>query len=248
MIKVFLGFDQREALAYHVCCQSIIERASEPVAIHPLSKEMFKSLRQDGSTAFTLSRYLVPKLCGYEGWAIFLDGDMVLDVDIADLWNWQNTYPNAAVAVVKHNYKTAHKMKFLGSTLQSPNADYPRKNWSSVVLWNCAHPKNRVLDEGYIKTFTPSILHRFGWLDDTDIGALTGDWNYLIGEQPPSSAYLYHYTLGVPALRMYADDYAAWRWHTAYLKATECGGENASTIAKRAEERIGHPEKLRAIQ
>jgi lipopolysaccharide biosynthesis glycosyltransferase len=247
MIRIFIGFDQREALAFHVCCQSIIEHASQPVAIYPLSKEMFKELHAEGSTDFVLSRYLVPQLCNYQGWAIFIDGDMVVDTDIEGLWNWQNTHADKAVAVVKHNYKTKEKIKYVGSTMQSPNVDYPRKNWSSVVLWNCAHPKNRGLDRGYIDATTPQVLHRFGWLDDGDIGALTPDWNYLVGEQSPSSAYVYHYTHGVPALKHYADDFKSWAWHRTYLNAMECGGEHAVTIAKRADERIGTPEKIRAV-
>jgi lipopolysaccharide biosynthesis glycosyltransferase len=246
MIRVFLGFDQREALAYHVCSQSIIENASEPVAIHPLSSSMFKGMEGDGSTDFILSRYLVPQLCGFDGWAIFLDGDMVVDIDIAEMCGWMNTHSDKAVAVVKHRYKTKEKIKYVGSTLQSPNIDYPRKNWSSVVLWNCAHPKNRILDAQYIKAATPTYLHRFGWLDDSDIGELTPDWNYLVGEQGPANAHIYHFTHGVPALKHYADSYGSWHWHAAYLRAMECAGEHAVTIASRADERIGQPEKKRA--
>lgn len=246
MIRIFLGFDQREALAFHVCSQSIIEKASEPIAIHPLASSLFKGLEGDGSTDFLLSRYLVPQLCGFEGWAIFMDGDMVVDADIAELWAWKNTHADQAVAVVKHQYKTKEKIKYRGSTLQSPNVDYPRKNWSSVVLWNCAHPKNRLLDPGYIKATTPTYLHRFGWLKDADIGELTPDWNYLVGEQGPSSAFVYHYTHGIPALQHYADGFASWHWHGTYLRAMEAAGEHASTIAERAALRIGHSEKRRA--
>lgn len=245
-IRIFIGHDPREALAFHVCSQSIIEHASCPVAIYPLASSMFK-VQADGSTDFVLSRYLIPSLCDFEGWAIFLDGDMVLDVDIAQLWAWKNTHADKAVAVVKHAYKTKHKLKHVGSTLQSPNTDYPRKNWSSVVLWNCAHPKNRVLDVGYINSAASSHLHRFGWLDESDIGALTPDWNYLVDEQAPSSAHLYHYTLGVPGMKHYADGYSSWRWHRYLLSALECGGEWPSTIVKRAEERVG-VEKVRAVR
>ena len=152
MIRCFLGFDQREAIAYHTCCQSIIEKATEPVQFIPLARNMLGDFDSDGSNAFTLSRYLVPSLCGWEGWAIFLDGDMTVNVDIAQLWAWQNTYADKAVALVKHDYKTKHPRKYIGSTLESPNVSYPRKNWSSVVLWNCAHPDNRVLDAEYIRS------------------------------------------------------------------------------------------------
>lgn len=247
MIRVFLGFDQREAIAYHTCCQSIIEKASDPVQFIPLAKNMLGDFDSDGSNAFTISRYLVPSLCGWEGWAIFLDGDMTVNVDIAELWGWQNTYSDKAVALVQHDYQTKHPRKYIGSSLESPNVSYPRKNWSSVVLWNCAHPDNRVLDAEYIRSTSPSFLHRFSWLDQSAIGALTMDWNYLVGEQAPSSAFIRHFTLGIPGLRHYADDHGSWEWHAACLRMLECGAEYPETVVKRAYERVG-VEKVRAIR
>src|SRR5256885_16075164 len=103
MIRVFIGFDQREAVAYHVCSQSIIEHASLPVAIHPLHKGMLKDFdgQRDGSNAFTFSRYLVPYLCDFTGWAIWLDGDMVVDFVISKLWGCQKTYYAKAAPVVR---------------------------------------------------------------------------------------------------------------------------------------------------
>jgi hypothetical protein len=245
-IRVFIGWDPRESAAYHVCSQSIIENASRPISIHPLSSSMF-NVPRGGSTDFTLSRYLIPLLCKYQGWAIFIDGDMVLDIDIAGLWQWKETFEEKAVAVVKHDYQTQHKQKFIGTAMQSPNTDYPRKNWSSVVLWNCAHPKHRVLELPYVATAAPSYLHRFGWLDDADIGSLTPGWNYLVGENPPSAAHLYHYTLGVPGMKYYADSYGSWKWHQTLLKALECGGDHPVEIIKRSAERVGSIEKVRAV-
>ena len=235
--RIFIGFDQREALAYHVCSQSIIEQANSPIAIYPLSSKMV-DCRTDGTNTFTLSRYLIPMLCDYQGWAIFIDGDMVVDIDIAQLWAWQYTHSDKAVAVVKHEYKTKHPKKYIGTRMESDNIDYPRKNWSSVVLWNCAHPQNRCLDTKFISTNSAAFLHRFAWLDVDDIGSLSAGWNYLVGEYSPSGAHIYHYTLGIPAIKRYADDCASWKWHQAYLNAMQCAGENAVDIADRADRRM----------
>jgi len=235
MIKIFLGFDQREAVSYHVCSQSIIEKASEPITICPLPAVV----ESDGSNAFTLSRYLIPHLCDYQGWAVFIDGDMVVDADITRLLDYKDCAK--AVSVVRHDYKTKSPIKYRGSTLESPNANYPRKNWSSVVLWNCEHPSNRILTPEYVKATSSLVLHRFGWLAEGDIGALIENWNYLVGEDPPSSANIYHYTLGIPGIKHYANDHASWKWHRALLRSLECGGEQAVSMVQRADEAIGHP-------
>jgi lipopolysaccharide biosynthesis glycosyltransferase len=239
-VRIFVGFDQREAAAYHVFCQSVIEKSSLPVEFHPITKGMFSG--GEGSNSFTLSRYLVPHLCDFNGWALFLDGDMVCDVDIAELWGWRNTLSYKAVSVVKHDYKTRHHRKYVGSKLATDNEDYPRKNWSSVVLWNCSHFANRVLTPEFVSAATPSTpsyLHRFEWLQDKDIGELSPDWNYLVVESSPASPHLYHYTLGVPGLTHYADDYGSWKWHRALMNALECAGEAPVAMVQRSMERSG---------
>ena len=240
-MKIFLGFDPREAAAYHVCCQSIIERATIPVSFHPLHKGLLQNFdgQRDGTNAFTFSRYLVPYLCNFVGWALFIDGDMVLDDDIAALESYQATFYDKAVAVVQHDYATKHPRKYIGSTLENANLDYPRKNWSSVILWNCAHFGNRVLTPDYVAEAPAKFLHRFEWLRDKDIGALPTNWNHLVGEYPPSSPSLYHYTLGVPGIKHYADDSGSWKWHVALTQALRCAGECPSEMVKRAEERVG---------
>ena len=147
MIPVMIGFDPRESVAYHVCSQSIISRSSEPVAITPLALKGLKGYHEshkDGSNAFIYTRFLTPHLMNYQGWAIFVDGDMVVQDDIAKLWAMRDD--RYAVMVVKHDYKTKAREKYLGNV----NEDYPRKNWSSVILWNCGHPANRCLTPGYI--------------------------------------------------------------------------------------------------
>lgn len=240
-LRIFLGYDPREAAAYHVCCQSIIETASIPVAFHPLHSGLLQGFngQRDGSNAFTFSRYLIPYLCDFTGWAIFLDGDMTVNTDIDHLWEWRKHFYDKASAVVKHDYQTGHAKKYLGSKLESTNVDYPRKNWSSVVLWNCAHFANRVLMPNYVAEAPPAFLHRFHWLQDKDIGALPTGWNHLVGEYPPASPALDHFTLGVPGIKHYVDDHGSWKWHSALLRSLRCAGEKGSDMVKRAEDRIG---------
>lgn len=240
-IRLFVGYDAREALAYSVFCESVIHRASLPVSFTPIHQGMSRDfdLERDGSNAFMLARFLVPMLCGFQGWAIFCDGDMVVNADIKELYDYRLGYEDKAVCVVPHDYKTKAKLKYVGSSLESPNIDYPKKNQSSVILWNCAHPSNQDLTESYIAKQTPKYLHRFGWLNEDEIGELPTEWNYLVGEQPPSKAHLNHYTLGLPALKAYANDYGSWHWHSAFLRMMQAAGEGPQVIAKRALERVG---------
>ena len=123
-LKVFIGFDPREAVVYHTCVQSIIENTRSPVAIHPLHLDMFddyKEQHKDGSNAFIYSRFLVPYLCNFRGKALFIDGDMIINKDLNELFNLFDK--NFAAQVVKHEYKTKYQIKYLGSR----NDDYPKK-------------------------------------------------------------------------------------------------------------------------
>ena len=160
------------------------------------------------SNQFIFSRFLVPWLCGFKGHAIFADGDMVCREDIAKLWAMRRH--DVAVQVVKHDYKTKAGTKYLGQ----PNKDYPRKNWSSVVIFNCAHFHNRALTPEYVEKSSGAHLHRFEWLDDSMIGELPKEWNWLAEEyEHNDEAKLIHYTLGTPCFKDYADcDHSA-EWH-----------------------------------
>ena len=241
IIPIFVGYDPREAAAYHVFCQSVLETSSRPVAFIPLHKPLLENFdgQRNGTNAFVFSRYLVPMLCNYKGWAIFCDGDMVLRNDIWELWDYQQVYIDKAACVVRHDYQTRHPKKYIGSRLEADNVDYPRKNWSSVVLWNCAHFANRWLNRRSVAGAVPADLHRFSWLQDDQIGELPHDWNHLVGEDPPGPAHLYHYTTGVPGLAHYADDHASWHWHTALLTSLGCAGEDPLRMVTRAQQRIG---------
>lgn len=211
MIKIFIGFDPREAVAYHVCSNSLIRHSSVPLSLTPLSLENlsgYKEMHSDGSNQFIYSRFLVPHLMDYKGWALFMDGDMLVRSDIAKLWALRDD--SKAVMCVHHNYKTRAPVKYLGSR----NQDYPRKNWSSVVLWNCGHPANKVVTPEFIENATGAQLHRFTWLDDGLIGELPIEWNWLPDEFGPNQdAKLLHYTLGTPCFHEYADTPMGAEWH-----------------------------------
>lgn len=220
MIRIFIGFDPREAVAYHVCANSIIRHSSRPVAFTALALKNladYTETHSDGSNQFIYSRFLVPHLMDYQGWAVFMDGDMLVRDDIVDLWNRRDE--GKAVLVVKHDYKTKANNKYLGAK----NQDYPRKNWSSVVLWNCAHPDNRVLTPEFIENATGAQLHRFTWLDDSQIGELPKVWNWLPDEFGPNpDAKLLHWTLGTPSFHEYADAPMAGEWHRERILTDYC--------------------------
>ena len=218
-IKLVIGFDQRESIAYHTFCQSVIEHASLPLSFLPLAIATLKNYKEahaDGSNDFVYSRFLTPYLNNFEGWAIFADGDMICQGDIKELWNLRDE--SKALLVVKHNYQTKASKKYLGNI----NENYPRKNWSSVILWNCSHPKHHILTPAFIAKQPGSYLHRFSWLDDSDIGELPKEWNWLAIEYPENkNAKLIHYTLGTPCFKEYKESEMASIWYDTYQKAIE---------------------------
>jgi lipopolysaccharide biosynthesis glycosyltransferase len=218
-INLVVGFDQREAVAYHVFCQSVIEKASLPVQFLPLNPHSiagYTERHHDGSNVFIYTRFLTPHLMDYKGWAIFADGDMVCNADIAELWRLRD--PSKAVMVAKHDYKTKAQTKYLGNK----NENYPRKNWSSVILWNCEHPDNRQLTPEFVEQKNGAFLHRFTWLEDDKIGEIPKEWNWLALEyEPKDSAKLIHYTLGTPCFNDYRDSEMSDKWHDSFKRATE---------------------------
>jgi lipopolysaccharide biosynthesis glycosyltransferase len=219
-IPIFIGYDPREAIAYHVCANSIIRHATQPVSIIPLALNLFKDYTEthtDGSNQFIYSRFLVPHLMNYNGWAIFIDGDMIVRSDIAELWNLQQH--DKDVIVVKHDYKTKMSSKYLGAK----NEDYPRKNWSSVILWNCRSYPNRKLTPEFVQNSTGAELHRFTWLDDSRIGELPIEWNWLPDEFGANeNAKLLHYTLGAPCFHEFADTPMGDQWHRERILTDYC--------------------------
>lgn len=201
----------------------MLETASMPVRFIPLAQRLLGGFdgQRDGSNQFIYSRFLVPYLQGFEGDAIFVDGDMIVTEDIHGILDTVSR--DRAVSVVKHDYETKHRQKYVGTALQSPNDDYPRKNWSSVMVWNCGHESNRILTPELVNNSSGAFLHRFEWLNDEEIGSLPTRWNWLVGEYGHKPAALYHYTLGAPGFDHYSRCDAADLWHDAKHNAMRMG-------------------------
>jgi lipopolysaccharide biosynthesis glycosyltransferase len=220
LIPIFIGYDPREAVAFHVCANSIIRHATQPVSIIPLALTLFPDYKEthvDGSNQFIYTRFLVPYLMSYNSWAIFIDGDMIVRDDIVKLWNLRED--NKDVMVVKHNYQTKLTKKYLGAK----NENYPRKNWSSVILWNCSSYPNKILTPDKIQNSTGAFLHRFSWLKDERIGELPKEWNWLPDELGPNiDAKLLHYTLGTPCFDEFHNTTQADEWHKEKELTTFC--------------------------
>lgn len=219
LINIFVGFDQKESIAYHAFVQSLIDSSSIPLSITPLAENnlnIYNEKHLDGTNKFTYSRFLVPYLMNFKGWAIYFDGDMVCLSDIKDLI--KNFDTNKAVSVIKHDYKTKNSVKYFGQK----NEDYPRKNWSSVIIWNCEHPKNKILTPDFIESMNGAFLHRFKWLDNVEIGELDKKWNWLAVEYPEiKDANLIHYTLGTPCFEEYKNTSMANYWKKAFNRLME---------------------------
>ena len=219
IINIVIGYDEREAIAFHTCVQSIISNTSCHVNIIPLCLKNFVKYREnhkDGSNEFIYSRFLAPYLMNFKGWVLFLDGDMVCKSDLKELWDQRNE--KYAVQVVKHDYKTRMSKKYFGNV----NENYPRKNWSSVIVWNCSHPKNRQLDPLFVSDKDGAFLHRFNWLDDEEIGDLPKSWNWLAIEYPEKeNLNLIHYTLGTPCFKEYSETSLSKHWKIYYKNLLE---------------------------
>lgn len=208
---IYAGYDAREAIGFHVFNQSVIE-TSPGVGIAALANVP----RLDGSNAFTYSRFLLFTTQSEHRPLLFVDGsDMLLRADVVELLDRYD--PNYAVQVVKHQYKTKHPRKYVGTPLECDNRDYPCKNWSSVMLINPRHQGNvqgrRMIEEA-MSLGDGAFLHRFGWLCADEIGELPIEWNWLAdeyGENP--DAKLLHWTAGIPGFSHYANAPHAKEWH-----------------------------------
>ena len=173
--RIFIGYDPRQAVSFTALVHSIVANAKEPVAITPLVLDTLP-LKRQGLTPFTFSRFLVPHICNYEGWALFLDADILVRGDIAELFRLGMSHCAAHV-----------------------NMDQPAFEWASAILFNCAHASNKVLTPAHIENPETRNLHKIGWLEQHEIGRLPKEWNTCIGyNEPPKDAKLVHFTQGVP--------------------------------------------------
>jgi hypothetical protein len=211
VIRVFIGFDPREVVAYNVLAHSIRSRSSRPVAITALAlSQLTDVLTRERhplqSTEFSFSRFLTPYLSGYQGWSIFMDCDMLALDDIAKLYDLRDE--RYAVMVVKHAHAPSETVKFLNQ----PQSRYEKKNWSSVMLFNNA--RCRALTPEYVNKASGLALHRFEWLEREDlIGSLPSGWNHLVGyDAPRPDASLVHFTIGGPYFHEYRDCEYAQHW------------------------------------
>lgn len=225
-LDIYIGYDVAERVAYHALCQSLIEHASRPIRITPIALSGLKGLHSrprvsQQSTDFSFSRFLTPYLSGYEGWSLFMDCDMLVRADIAELFALADE--RFAVMVAQHDYTPRDEQKFLGH-VQLP---YPKKNWSSVMLFNNA--RCRALTPDYVNTASGLDLHQFRWLEgDEQIGELPLEWNWLVGEYPANpAARIAHFTRGGPYFPDYADcDYAD-EWRAMLARTVEVAGSDA---------------------
>jgi hypothetical protein len=213
ILNIYIGYDEVEIVAYHTLSQSIIKHASGPVRISPICSKHFRKFFNrprdvKQSNDFSFTRFLVPYLNNYNGYAIFMDCDMMLKTDIFEVLNEIN--PHKAISVVQHDYIPSDKVKYLNKVQYA----YPRKNWSSFVVWNCSHEKNRKLTPSFVESASGLELHRFTWLLDTEIGDLDISWNWLVGDyiNPPEDVKNVHWTIGGPYFQEYSDVEYSTEW------------------------------------
>ena len=199
-LKLYVGYDSREDIAWQVARHSLLRHATGNVQVHPLRQESLRELglytrtADNATTEFSLTRFLTPYLAAFDGWSVFMDCDFLVSRDITEIQPLLD--PAKALYCVQHDYTPANMIKMDGKQ----QSVYPRKNWSSFMAFNGAHPKVRALTPAVVNSESPGFLHRYAWLDDADIGALNREWNFLEGEypKPAQMPMCVHYTNGGP--------------------------------------------------
>lgn len=207
--KIFVGYDSREEVAWQVCRHSLLRHSRNNVDVIPLRQSVLRELGLytrphdfGASTEFTLTRFLTPYLAAQSGWVLFCDSDFLFTTDVRAVFD--DLDDSKAVYCVKHDYTPAHQEKMDGRK----QVAYPRKNWSSFILFNCDHPEVEALTPAVVNSATPAFLHRFGWIsDDSAIGNLDIGWNFLAGEYPAPAEVppVIHYTNGGPWFEQWRD-------------------------------------------
>jgi len=215
-LNIYIGYDAKEDIAYRVCKHSILKRSGANVKIRSLklyeliaNKLYNRTIDPLASTEFTYSRFLVPTLNNFNGWAVFCDCDFLFFDDVEKILN--NIDESKALYCVQHDYapKEKHKMDGQKQTI------YPRKNWSSFILFNCSHPSNKRLNIDLVNSETGSFLHQFKWLKDSEIGSLDERWNWLEGwtsKHNNKKPFAVHYTRGGPWFEEWQDVEFANEW------------------------------------
>lgn len=217
-MKVYVGYDTREDIAWQVCHHSLVSRSKnvevEPLKLRELREKGWYTRDVDklGSTEFTFSRFLIPELQNFNGWALFCDCDVIFLEDVSKLFAQAND--KYAIMCAKHDYTPKEGVKMDGQT----QTVYPRKNWSSVMLINCGHPSNQNLNSELVNNpdTTGKYLHRFSWLKDEEIGEFSHEWNWLVGwydEATDGKPNALHYTEGGPWFEnyRYCDYHQLWK-------------------------------------
>ena len=219
MIRVFIGYDNNEKVAFITLSHSLLKHSTQPIAITPIRLENIKDIfvrerLKIQSTEFAFSRFLVPYLCNYSGHAIFMDCDMLARADISELWRQRTT--KYAVQCVQHDYTPTSTVKFLNQ----PQTPYPKKNWSSMMLFNNA--KCTTLTPDYVNSATGLELQQYKWLENEElIGKIDEKWNWLVGEYEYNpNAKIVHYTEGGQYFKNYKNcDYAE-EWFDTFKETT----------------------------
>lgn len=221
MRKVFIGYTSYQDVVYQIAKYSI-ERRSKDVRCYPIIQKALRDLGiytreidKKGATEFSITRFLTPWLAGYRDWVLFCDNDVLALTDINELFEQiDNRY---AVMCAKHDYQPVNQMKLDGQV----QINYPRKNWSSVVLWNCDHPKNKLITPDLVNEVSPLFLHRFMWLEDSEIGEFSYEWNWLVDwykEPSDGTPKFLHYTNGGPYFKNYQDTDYKKEWLDEYKR------------------------------
>lgn len=216
-MRILIGYDSRESDCYDVCKVSIESNTDFRVDISPIRLDQLSVYERSedplASTEFTYTRFLTPWLCEYKGWALFCDCDFVFLHDISKLFNLADD--RYAIQVCKHEYTPKSGVKMDGKK----QTTYPRKNWSSLILWNCEHQANAQITPEIVNTQTGKYLHRFEWLLDDQIGSLPIQWNWLVGYyQEPRDGIPkgLHYTDGGPWFENYKNCEYSSEWDRYY--------------------------------
>ena len=233
-LRIFIGYDPRERAAYDVCVQSLLDHASVPLSIEPLDERRLRHAGlyrrewtyEDGqyydtqdqkpfSTWFSFTRFLTPSLCQWRGIALFCDCDFLWRSDVAELFALHD--PSFAVQVVKHDHRPEETVKMEGQA----QTRYLRKNWSSMVLWNCRHPGNLLLTPNKVNTERGQWLHSFSWLEPSEIGNIPVGWNYLVGtntSKDDANPDAVHFTAGTPTMPGREHDEYAREWISVAMR------------------------------